>query len=196
MAAAVKGEGSAFEVGAVRPLFEVHRRLSGYSGLPGYNYDVSADGQRFLVNTATDRSAPVPMIVVTNWTADHSKVSHSASAFFLLSFHFSLALLERLGVEASAVFVELIDNSRREAVDEAVTEIADRYERFVEETSKIRIEMAQMRGEFRQERAQFSSNLRVELAAGRFDLLEWAFMFWVGQLVSVVGIVALLLRTL
>jgi Tol biopolymer transport system component len=69
MAAAVKGEGSAFEVGAVRPLFEVHRRLSGYSSFQGYNYDVSADGQRFLVNTVTDRPAPVPMIVVTNWMA-------------------------------------------------------------------------------------------------------------------------------
>jgi hypothetical protein len=67
MAAAVKGEGSAFEVGAVRPLFEVHRRLSGYSCFQGYNYDVSADGQRFLVNTVTDRPAPVPMTVVTNW---------------------------------------------------------------------------------------------------------------------------------
>ena len=69
MAAAVKGEGSAFEVGAVRPLFEVHRRLRGYGGFLGYDYDVSADGQRFLVNTATDRSAPVPMTVVTNWTS-------------------------------------------------------------------------------------------------------------------------------
>lgn len=115
--------------------------------------------------------------------------------------------MERLGVEASAVLVGLIDNSRRDAVDEAVTEIADRYERLVEETSKIRVEMAQMRGEFRQERAplgsnlrqemvQLGGNLRIELAAGRFDLLKWAFMFWDGQLVSVVGIVALLTHAL
>jgi Tol biopolymer transport system component/predicted Ser/Thr protein kinase len=69
MAAAVNGEGSAFEVGAVRPLFEIHHRLVGYGGFFGYTYDVSADGQRFLVNTVTDRPAPVPMTVVTNWIA-------------------------------------------------------------------------------------------------------------------------------
>jgi hypothetical protein len=32
------------------------------------------------------------------------------------------------------------------------------------------------------------------MAADRVELLKWAFAFWVGQLVSVVGLVALLLR--
>ena len=79
------------------------------------------------------------------------------------------------------------------------------YGRLVEETSKIRVEMAQMRGDLRQEMhagfgalrqemAQLGGSLRSEMAAGRFDLLKWAFVFWVGQLVSIVGIVALLLR--
>lgn len=30
----------------------------------------------------------------------------------------------------------------------------------------------------------------------RVELLHWAFMFWVGQLVGVAGIVGLLLRTI
>ena len=59
---------------------------------------------------------------------------------------------------------------------------------------ELRQEVAQLGGELRQEMAQLGGSLRSEMAAGRFDLLKWAFVFWVGQLVSIVGIVALLLR--
>jgi Tol biopolymer transport system component len=64
VSAAVNGAGSAFEVGAVRPLFDT--RASG----PGFLYDVSADGQRFLVNTlAEEVSASAPITLVVNWPA-------------------------------------------------------------------------------------------------------------------------------
>ena len=36
-------------------------------------YDASADGQRFLVNTALEEEAPSPMTVVFNWTATLKK---------------------------------------------------------------------------------------------------------------------------
>jgi eukaryotic-like serine/threonine-protein kinase len=63
MAAAVNGQGSAFEVGAVRPLFDT--RPSG----PGFVYDVAPDGQRFLVNTLTEEVASTPITLVVNWPA-------------------------------------------------------------------------------------------------------------------------------
>lgn len=66
MAAAVNGEGSSFEVGAVKPLFEARVSLE-YR----YPYDVSPDGQRFLINTTPQRTAPV--IVVVNWTTGIKK---------------------------------------------------------------------------------------------------------------------------
>jgi hypothetical protein len=62
VSAAVNGAGSAFEVGAVRPLFDT--RASG----PGFLYDVSADGQRFLVNTIVE-STSTPITLVVNWPA-------------------------------------------------------------------------------------------------------------------------------
>jgi hypothetical protein len=34
-----------------------------------YPYDVSADGQRFLVATLREQQSPVPMTLVQNWTA-------------------------------------------------------------------------------------------------------------------------------
>ena len=63
VAAAVNGKGSSFEVGAVKPLFQT--RAVGPLGSP---YDVSADGQRFLINTRPEQTAAVPITVVMNWT--------------------------------------------------------------------------------------------------------------------------------
>ena len=67
MAATVNGQGSAFEVGAVRPLFQAGTRTAGDPA--AYPYDVSAGGQRFLVNTFLDQAAQAPITIVQNWTA-------------------------------------------------------------------------------------------------------------------------------
>jgi hypothetical protein len=64
MAAPVSGEGSAFQVGAVQSLFETRAR----AGVNAKPYDVSADGQRFLINTLVD-AASAPITLVVNWTA-------------------------------------------------------------------------------------------------------------------------------
>lgn len=63
MLAAVIGRGSAFEVGEVRSLFEI--RPAG----PRYTYDVTADGQRFLVNTLLEEASPAPITLFVNWPA-------------------------------------------------------------------------------------------------------------------------------
>ena len=71
MAAEVDGSGSVFKVGVVRSLFDVRRRTAGYSALgTGSVYDVTPDGQRFLVNVVDDEQVtPAPITVITNWTA-------------------------------------------------------------------------------------------------------------------------------
>ncbi|CAN5810978.1 hypothetical protein BH20ACI3_BH20ACI3_18250 [soil metagenome] len=65
MAVNVKAS-STFEVSVPRELFET--RISGV----GFrrNYDVTADGQRFLVITQDEEEKPSPISVVFNWTAD------------------------------------------------------------------------------------------------------------------------------
>jgi tricorn protease-like protein len=65
MAAEVIGEGPVFRVGAVRPLFAINPPSGRYP------YDVSADGQRFLVNTSSevDAASTQPITVVLNWPA-------------------------------------------------------------------------------------------------------------------------------
>jgi eukaryotic-like serine/threonine-protein kinase len=64
MVAEVSVKGETLEVGAARPLFEVRR------GGPGNLYDVTADGQRFLVNMAVEQQTSAPLTLVQNWTAE------------------------------------------------------------------------------------------------------------------------------
>ena len=66
MSAAVNGAGLAFEVGAVRPLFDTRALTIGNTGSM---YDVSPDGQRFLVNTLAEEAVPAPITLVVNWPA-------------------------------------------------------------------------------------------------------------------------------
>jgi hypothetical protein len=66
-AAVVNGQGSSFVVGAARPLFPLPLRPM--VRLDAYLYDVSPDGQRFLVNTFVEETTSVAITLVVNWTA-------------------------------------------------------------------------------------------------------------------------------
>jgi hypothetical protein len=61
------------------------------------------------------------------------------------------------------------------------TERLDR--RIVEETSGLRVLIAQS-----------ESTLRGDIAAGRVEFIKWSFIFWVGQVLAVTGILTVLLR--
>jgi hypothetical protein len=56
-------QGSAFEVGTSRTLFEIRPRIYRYP------YDVTADGQRFLVNTVVREASAEPITLLVNWQA-------------------------------------------------------------------------------------------------------------------------------
>jgi eukaryotic-like serine/threonine-protein kinase len=68
MAAEVKANESSFEIGAVQPLFETRPYRTVING----SFDVSADGQRFVI--AYEAGQPTAAItLVVNWTADLKK---------------------------------------------------------------------------------------------------------------------------
>jgi Tol biopolymer transport system component len=68
MVASVNGKSAGFEVGAIKPLFATHIVFAG-----GYQYDASADGQRFLIDTSPEQATSAPITVVLNWTAGLKK---------------------------------------------------------------------------------------------------------------------------
>jgi hypothetical protein len=63
MAVEVKADGSGFEPGVPKLLFESER-------VGGLSFDVSGDGQRFLIPVTVEESSSAPITVVLNWTAD------------------------------------------------------------------------------------------------------------------------------
>jgi eukaryotic-like serine/threonine-protein kinase len=64
MNAEVNGEASTFSVVGVTPLFKIDPRQG-----PRYPYDVTPDGERFLVNTPVEQPESPPIAVVVNWMA-------------------------------------------------------------------------------------------------------------------------------
>jgi len=127
------------------------------------------------------------------------------------------ALRERLGREAADGLAQVLDE-REQNVQEHVLNLAtERFGRMLaEEAGKLRVELAdecgrlraefggecgKLRAEFAGEcgrlRAEFageSGKLRAQMADVRSDLLKWAFLFWIGQVAAVAGLLAVMLR--
>lgn len=114
----------------------------------------------------------------------------------------SAALRERLGPEATGGLPDLLDMARREWNENVIEVCAARFERrLVVEVAGLRLEDAAIRQQItelgatlRGEVAALGAGLRREMADGRFELLRWCFLFWVGQLVAVAGVLGLMLR--
>jgi hypothetical protein len=69
---AVAGDRPSFEAEAPQPLFEAHLTQSGRDVV--FEYDVTADGKRFLLDTVGSGSASTPVLtVVSNWDAGLKK---------------------------------------------------------------------------------------------------------------------------
>ncbi len=75
--------------------------------------------------------------------------------------------------------------------DERMDQINDRFERrLIEETSKLRDDIGDLRGEMRE---GFAS-VRGDMARDRFELLKWAFAFWIGQFFATAALITALVR--
>ena len=71
MAVEVKS-GTEFEAGVPRPLFDTRIGAASPMSL-FYHYDVTHDGQRFLVASAPETAETIPIAVVMNWAAELKK---------------------------------------------------------------------------------------------------------------------------
>ena len=71
MAVEVK-TGTGFEAGFPSGLFVTHTRQP-ISAMDFFSYDVTPDGQKFLVNTKVDTSNSAPLSVILNWSSEMEK---------------------------------------------------------------------------------------------------------------------------
>jgi len=64
--------GTSFAAGAPVTLFQTHRRQA-VSAQDVFSYDVSGDGQKFLILTKMDEGNPAPLSVILNWASEMEK---------------------------------------------------------------------------------------------------------------------------
>jgi Tol biopolymer transport system component len=64
--------GTSFEAGSPLVLFQTHLRQP-ISAQDVFSYDVTGDGQRFLVNTKVDEPNAAPLSIILNWASEMEK---------------------------------------------------------------------------------------------------------------------------
>jgi len=64
--------GASFQAGSPFALFQTHRRVA-ISSQDLFSYDISPDGQRFLIATKIENSGVAPLSVALNWTSNLEK---------------------------------------------------------------------------------------------------------------------------
>lgn len=115
-------------------------------------------------------------------------------------------LRERLGPEATGGLLHVLDLAKDEWREDVLSLSVDRFERrLAEESSTLRVQIAQseaaLRGELghvdgrlRQDLSQMELRIIREIGDSRFNLLTWTFAFWIGQVVAMSAIMAAMLR--
>ncbi len=109
-------------------------------------------------------------------------------------------LREKLGEEGTDALVALI-NEAGENTKQSVIEVAEeRFERrlaeelgklraeIAEEMSKLRVELSGETSKLRAELSGETSKLRAEMHDLRANLIQWMFVFWIGQIGVLTGI--------
>ncbi|MBA7669722.1 hypothetical protein ES703_77855 [subsurface metagenome] len=100
-------------------------------------------------------------------------------------------LRDKLGDEGVEAFTEVIKEIDLEARKESITIVEERFERrLAEETGKVRTEL---RNEIGKNRVEIEK-IRVEVAASKADTLRWMFIFWIGQIGVLSGIIFAMLK--
>ncbi|MEO5897147.1 MAG: hypothetical protein ABIS06_15770, partial [Vicinamibacterales bacterium] len=113
-----------------------------------------------------------------------------------------------LGPDATNGLLQLLDRSHQEAREDVITACTERFERrLVEETSGLRVQITRFEATLRQEMtslgaslrheiADQGASLRAEIASGRVEFIKWSFLFWIGQVLAMIGILGIMVRAI
>jgi len=87
-------------------------------------------------------------------------------------------LRERLGDEGADELVELLNKFEEKHTDSVVQIVADKFEkRLTEEISKVNERISEE-----------ISNVKEKISEAKADLIKWMFLFWIGQIGVILGI--------
>lgn len=96
---------------------------------------------------------------------------------------------EKLGDAGSDGLVMMFADAHRlatEQLDRGIAQVSASFDRKITEVS----------ASFDRKLAEETSKLRLDMAALKFDLLKWNFLFWIGQLAAFTAILSVMLRGL
>ena len=93
----------------------------------------------------------------------------------------------RLGDDATFGLIELLDSDRKEWSEHVLSVAADRFERRLTE------EISHFREEIREGLHNGLTSVRQEIATTRVEMLKWTFVFWIGQVAAMAGLLAYML---
>jgi len=95
---------------------------------------------------------------------------------------------DQIGDDAAAAFEACLEAARDERRADVLNAAADRFERGFERG--LNIELAAMRVEM----GNGFSAMRREMGDLHVEWLKWSFLFWLGQVAVLTGVMALLLK--
>jgi hypothetical protein len=97
------------------------------------------------------------------------------------------AVRTRLGDDAAFGLIELLDSDRREWSEHVLSVAADRFERRLTEG------VSDLREQIREGLHDGLTSVRQEIATTRVEMLRWSFVFWVGQVAAMAGLLTYML---
>lgn len=109
------------------------------------------------------------------------------------------ALARRLGDDGTEGLVALLDSTRQDWTETVLTAAVDRFEyRLTSEISGLRLDMARefsgLRQDVTREIAAVRQDFTRDLSGVRVEMLKWSFLFWIGQVAAMAGLLAFMLR--
>jgi hypothetical protein len=98
------------------------------------------------------------------------------------------ALRIRLEDDATFGLVELLDSERKDWSEHVLSVASDRFER------RLAQELAAFKTDVSKTLNEVAAGIRQDTATARLEMLKWSFVFWIGQVAAVAGLLAFMRR--
>ncbi len=99
-------------------------------------------------------------------------------------------LREKLGEEATDALTKMLNEQEKETKDSVIDTAELRFEKKVtEEVSLVRTDLAETEKRFDKRLTEGISGVRTEIQKSKTDTIKWMFIFWVGQIGVLLGII-------
>ena len=102
-------------------------------------------------------------------------------------------LRDKLGDDGSDALVRLLNQSREEQKADIIELVEEKFERRLSEEisaleTRLTEKIADVKTELTEKIAGLKTELTEKMAANKTEIIKWMFIFWVGQLAVILGI--------